>query len=501
MKAENVNTSARERLARCGIVVAMIAILCPSAARGQDANWTGGTGDWFDSGNWLFGDIPDSNQKAYINNGGTAFVSTAGAATRDLTLGDASGDGSLRIDGGSLTAGGRILFGHGAGSVGTLSIGGGSLTSNSEWKVGYGVGAVGTIVQTGGTIDLRSSMVVADRDAVGSYTISDGVLNVRGFKLADSDRSTGSFTINGGTVVADAGSDVDLRTGNYRTSRFTQTAGSFRSTRRIYVGGGSTGSAVWDQSGGVALVQSGDGVLVRRQGVFNVRGAADLTMTRLRVYDSGQFVQSGGSTVDVTASQGVEVYQSGQYQISGGALDVTGADGIYLYDSGGLELGGGQLTTTDLTVGQVVPQGSNGPGSLAMTGASANVSVSGKLSVGPEGTFTAVPGATIHFTGSDFENLSTNESALGGLENVTFVFEGGTDHWSTFEVAGRDIGLQPSGFVSNFALGGLEIGGALGANLRLQDIVNNGNRSSAEALYVHDVTLAGGTCSPATWCT
>jgi len=216
-------------------------------------------------------------------------------------------------------------------------------------------------------------------------------------------------------------------------------------------------------------------------------------MTRLRVFESGQFTQSGGAVVDVTASRGIEVYRSGRYEISGGMLDVTGTDGIYLYENGRFEIGGtGQVTTTELTVGQRTPASGQGAGTFVMSSATAGVSVSDTFSIGPEGTFTAVSGATIHFTGSVFENVSANESALAGLENVTLVFEGGTGHWSTFEVAGRDIGLQPTGFDDNFALGGLVIGGASDAKLRLQDVVDNGNRSSPEALYVHDVTLSAG---------
>ena len=81
---------------------------------------------------------------------------------------------------------------------------------------------------------------------------------------------------------------------------------------------------------------------------------------------------------------------------------------------------------------------------------------------------------------------------LLGLENLKLIFEGGTADWSTFEVAGEDKGLVPEGFDLNFGLGHLRVGGADAALLRLDDLFDNGNRSSPEALYVHDLTVGPG---------
>ena len=77
MKEGNGSISMRGRLAVCSIVVVMIAILCPTAAQCQDAYWIGGSGDWFDSGNWQSNDLPDLNQNGFINNGGAATITGA----------------------------------------------------------------------------------------------------------------------------------------------------------------------------------------------------------------------------------------------------------------------------------------------------------------------------------------------------------------------------------------------------------------------------------------
>ena len=65
--------------------------------------------------------------------------------------------------------------------------------------------------------------------------------------------------------------------------------------------------------------------------------------------------------------------------------------------------------------------------------------------------------------------------------------------WSSFEVAGLDMGPQAAGYVSDFALGCLTVGGRQPANVKLVDVTDNGNRSGvAEVLYVHDVVVGAG---------
>ena len=473
MEAVNTNFSKCGFGVHLSIVAVLLVIVCPSSAWSQDAYWTGGSGDWFDSGNWQFSDLPDANQPGFITNSGTVTVSSLGAEAKRLTIGDSMGSGSLIIDGGvlNLTAGGtagNMNLANGAGSVGSLSIISGSLEVRANLRVGRVNGSTATVTQTGGSVNI-SVLEMGSRDGASIYTISDGMLTFDRAEFYNDNNSTSSFILSGGTVQVDNTFwETKLRSSGGGSTAFTQTGGVFTSINDISVGNGGSGTAVWSQSGGTALVTERYGIKIKSQGAFNLSETGELTTTTLLV-EGGRFIQSGGT------------------------FETTSADGVYIYDGGRFEVGGsGQVTTSELTVGQRVPENGKGSGFFTMSSAAADVSVSGRFSVGPEGSFTAVPGAAIHFTGSAFENLSTSESALSGLENTTFVFEGGTDHWSRLEVAGRDIGLQPSGFDSNFALGNLVIGGADEANLRLQDLVDNGNRSSSEALYVHDVTLAAG---------
>jgi hypothetical protein len=108
---------------------------------------------------------------------------------------------------------------------------------------------------------------------------------------------------------------------------------------------------------------------------------------KLRVENGAVWSQSGGAA-QVTGNDGVDVRSGGTYNLSGGTLNVTGTKGIYIYNNGEFEVGGtGHVTTTELTVGEP----GQGVGHFAMTSDSAIASVSGRLIVGPEGTFSSVP--------------------------------------------------------------------------------------------------------------
>jgi len=140
--------------------------------------------------------------------------------------------------------------------------------------------------------------------------------------------------------------------------------------------------------------------------------------------------------------------------------------------------------------------GHNGDGTLDITGAGAEITVSNLLSFGANGTFAAVAGASIHMTGANFENQSTNETELAGLANLELIFEGGPADTDDVEVACEDKGVVTQGYVDNFALGKLTVGGADIGMVRLVDNTDNGNRGgtggNAEALYVDRLELGAG---------
>jgi hypothetical protein len=73
--------------------------ICTSPALAQTTTWIDSTGDWFNVANWSSG-VPTSSIDAYVNNGGTAQINSAGAAARSLTLGQNGGDsGTVSVNG------------------------------------------------------------------------------------------------------------------------------------------------------------------------------------------------------------------------------------------------------------------------------------------------------------------------------------------------------------------------------------------------------------------
>ena len=120
--------------------------------------WTGGTGDFNDGGNWSSGDVPTTGEEALINNGGTAQFSTDDFADmQTLRIGLNGGSGSYEQSDGLLQANGAFIGDNSSGSAqisgGEFAIGGDSI------HVGWRPGAVGEL-----TIDGAEALVTSGDD-------------------------------------------------------------------------------------------------------------------------------------------------------------------------------------------------------------------------------------------------------------------------------------------------------------------------------------------------
>ncbi len=191
-----------------------------------------------------------------------------------------------------------------------------------------------------------------------------------------------------------------------------------------------------------------------------------------------------GTTVLTAATEYVGYRGTGTFDQTIGSNTVgelyigrhAGSVGTYIISGGTLDAG-------------EIHVGFDGSGTLAITGPNAEITVTAKLSFGADGVLTAVPGATIHMTGAALENKSTDPVALGGLSNLTLIFEGGAVI-DPLEVAGEVQG----GLVDNFALGGLVLGGEDVGRIGLVDTFDNGHRgiAGAECLYVYALDIGEG---------
>ena len=187
------------------------------------------------------------------------------------------------------------------------------------------------------------------------------------------------------------------------------------------------------------------------------------------------------------------VVQTGGTVAVGDALQIGGRASTY-------SLYAGRLTTPVLRIG--CPCNLSGRPTLAIRSPRAEVRVSRRLEFGRNSRLVAVPGAAIHMTGmtspsglmTTVENVSTDPHALAGLNNLSLIFETGGNLRSTLEVGGEDLGFSGAGFIENFALDTLQVGGeAVAAYLLLVDRFDNQpDWIGDEALYVTNLIITSG---------
>jgi hypothetical protein len=235
---------------------------------------------------------------------------------------------------------------------------------------------------------------------------------------------------------------------------------------------------------------SGQGRVIQDGGDLTINGG----MLILGWLGSGSYLLSSGTlTVGGRDDEIIGHYGTGVFTQTGGTHIVNNALYVGSGDkstSGTLNLGGGTLRAGTLYVGQ-----SGASGILNITSDAASVTVE-NVTFGSLASLHTIPNGAIHVSGEwypGFYIYLQDESAFVDLENLALIFDGATPlRRGRLEVAGRDLGPTASGFVDNFALGSLFVGATDPALLWLFDDFDNGNRSSAEALYVHDIMIGPG---------
>ncbi len=202
------------------------------------------------------------------------------------------------------------------------------------------------------------------------------------------------------------------------------------------------------------------------------------------------------------------------YRLSGGELSAGSVHvGGRLIQTGGsvhvrddLSIGGdygnyvmldGSLTTSKLKIGR-----GHSEGTLAILNADCEINVSSRLTFAWEASFLAVPGSIIRMTepsppypyGARVSILGSDPAAVGGLGNLTLLFESGDEFVATLEVAGEDRGVGYAGFFENFALDTLQVGTEEEvASVQLVDLIDNQPEwEGAEVLYVKEIIIGPG---------
>jgi hypothetical protein len=381
---------------------------------------------------------------------GTGQLSAA-----DEYVGD-TGIGRLTQTGGANSISGVLSIAPGPDSDGTYELGGsGRLSANWQVVGGYGVGR---FIHTGG-----NNTIVQDL-SLGQATGGDGTYQLSGsgqlsaYFEAVGEEGTGRFIQSGGTNSV----QFVLRLAGWEGSNGTyELSGNGRLSAEFELVG-SKGVGHFIHSSGINTVlgdlsvghDTGDGTYH-----LSATGGLSANNEFIGFAGTGRFVQTGGgNAIRDTLAIGYQPGSHGTYTISAGSLS-----------TGGLSVNYGTLEIAD---------------------PAAQVTVSNRLSFGAEGNLTAVPGATIHMTGSALENKSTDAAALAGLGNLRLIFDGGSENVDPVEIAGRDLGPVLEGFQGNFALGTLQLGGTEVGKIRLvDDFDNQPGWDGKEALYVWNLSL------------
>ncbi len=540
-----------------GLGVAMICAPAALASCGQQkkqvqpklTQWVAAEDNWFIGANWDKG-VPTSVDTARVDNAGIADISACGAAAQVLQIGyslpgSGVGEGTVNLySGGTLSVGNAEYLGvNGAGTF--YQFGGSHCVSCGSLTLAQGAQAAGTYYLNDGSLTVKSGTIIAQMGSAAFYQESGtNKIECGALTIAQGAGSDGSYELDGGMLSVSGDENIGL-SGSASFDQFGGTNNANCGT--LYVAKDVESASAYAIYDGTLRV--GDEVL------------GDLGISAFGQYGGANIV-SGSLTAGTTASG------SGAYYLGDGVLTVGGNEswgakgvGVYYQDGGShsiastLTIGGAQnslgdfeIQTGTLAAKDVLVGTLGSEGLLGIYGPDPIVTVGDTITLGPDGWFSAVDGATIHMTGAcgAFRNTSTNELALDGLEYLYVIFEGGvktsgscndgngscgsgysgnengcgsnrscnnvahkskcsngdsgcgqqcnsSDGWATFEVAGKNMGCTTDGFVQNFTLNGLFVGGAKAAHVKLLDVSNNGNRSSGhEALYAHEVVVTKG---------
>ncbi|MDR1305500.1 MAG: PEP-CTERM sorting domain-containing protein [Verrucomicrobiales bacterium] len=411
-----------------------------------DVYWDNpGAGDWFDEGNWQGGALPGASDNVYINDNGTALISSGSTENNNLYLNNAS----------SLTVSGTAQYN--VGLYRTVYLNDTShltVTGSSYLDFGYlmGIYNASTVTVSGNGqlvgrsgIDIydNATMHVTDNAQVGTVYLHSGTfiidsagasvdyLSIRsGAMIAQNQTSAinvelsleNNFTVSGSTWLAATGYTGISHSLEIKDSTFLQvTAGSTPYNNLVAIGAYDAGSVTISDSGSMStsvVTYIGNG----RIGAVTVSG-------------SGRWDAQGDISI------------GGGYGVSSGTGSLTITDNAYVSTSFGIDIGYGGATVTVSGSGRVdawLNVGDSGTGTLIIKD-DAKATGGGRIGTGGIGVVTISDNGRWEF-GSD--PLTIGDSGTGTLN-----LNGGT-------VQARDLLLGVYQYSSAYpSVGTLVIGG------------------------------------------
>jgi len=296
-----------------------------------DVVWVDGTGSWFDPGNWVDINmapddpnrfrVPGSSDVAYVDNGGTALVTSGSAHSHMLRFGAGGSGGSMVQTGGMNNVGLAMHVGLSAGKSGSYTLDDGSVYVGN-WE-DIGVYGTGTFVQNGGTNTTGEDLSIARfAGSSGTYDKYAGTINATGDGMTVGFGGNGSFTQHAGDTTVDqdfnigheavADGTVVLHDGNLSVGRYQQIGlygkGTFLQTGGTNEVGKHLQIAIYPGSHGEYELHAGDLAVAELESV----GMAG----------TGKFIQYGGGNSAAAMLLGTSAGGDGRYEMFGGTTAI-----------------------------------------------------------------------------------------------------------------------------------------------------------------------------------
>ncbi|WP_428504011.1 PEP-CTERM sorting domain-containing protein [Roseateles sp.] len=269
--------------------------------------WTGAAagGFWDVVNNWNDGGdgLPQAGDAVLLGGADTRIRTTQ-------AVGDVTGTGTLRLDGG----GHLILSGSSSGRVGGLALLQGELSNQGRLVASGDSSWVSTTLRgSGGVTRMEGSLAIAGSD----FDSSPALLNNHTLELAGSTTFTGrrGMSVGDGGTVVNLGSWVDQATSNV-------TLGNFNGGTGRFLNQGSFTKA----SNTRTLIGEGTSLIFESTGSINV-DAGYLRLSSSRVSSTGALNIAAGaelSLVSNDATLGGSVLNEGTLSLDGGVLAIAG---------------------------------------------------------------------------------------------------------------------------------------------------------------------------------
>ena len=396
-------------LATAFLVAAMFFLA--STASAANVYWRGTSGDWSDATCWG-GTAPTSSDMAYINNGGTASVSSTGGTCNYLYLGNAAGEsGAIAMTSGTLTMSKYEYIGYSG--VGTFSQSGGvNFNPSGNIYLGYNAGSSGTY-NLGGTAVLTSSYGCVGSSGTGTFNQTGGKYSNGIMYLGYNAGSSGTYALSGSATLLSNAEYI----GYSGVGAFTQSGGSNKTDYfSLGFNAGSTGT--YTLSGTSLLsVTSHESIGSSGLGIFNQEGGTNITALSMGVATGSTGIYNLTGGLLSASSETVGKYGSGSLFQTGGKNSISNSLtlGEYSGSTGTYTMSGGLLASSSETIG------SNGIGRFSQSGGTH--SLSGILSLG------AYTDSTGTYSLSGTSSLTISSSGylhIGGLGDSRFEWLGGT---------------------------------------------------------------------------